>query len=545
MARTNGADPIPATPRRSKHDALVGAVRTTARGEVGRSRPGAGSSGSRRSSCRRCPPRRCSLPVRRGARWPPTSTSRPARAADIVRLGRDAPGIALGTAQGVVKRVTTDYPARYATSSWSRCATATASSAPWAATGDEDLVFITTDAQLLRFGAGVVRPQGRAAGGMAGIKLAPGAGRLLRRRRRRAPTRSSSPRPARPAPCRAPSTGRSRPPPTPSTHPRAGHRRGAVPPIPKGEDTLVLAWAAAARKASGANGVALELPEPDRSPRRVGNRPAPAAIARIAGPPAVTGPCPLRHGVPAPDACSVGFDPADVPAYGTAARRSSSWRSSSPVPGDAMRPRSRTCRRVRFGARRRLQPPRWTIQPDPGPGRHPDDSHDPVPAGHTAYLAWAGEHPWLLQGRVTDPAALLESTSTPSHGVTVTRWQVPAGYGAEPPVLLVCTNGRRDVCCAVRGRPVALDAAALAPGRVWEASHTGGHRFAPTGVLLPHGATLARLDAGLAGAPCRGRRGERCPRHCSARSTTAAAAYCRPARRPPSPTCAGWPTSRR
>jgi hypothetical protein len=64
-------------------------------------------------------------------------------------------------------------------------------------------------------------------------------------------------------------------------------------------------------------------------------------------------------------------------------------------------------------------------------------------------------------------------------------------------VLLVCTNGRRDVCCAVRGRPVALEASAHAPGRVWEASHTGGHRFAPTGVVLPFGATLARLDPAL------------------------------------------------
>ena len=74
------------------------------------------------------------------------------------------------------------------------------------------------------------------------------------------------------------------------------------------------------------------------------------------------------------------------------------------------------------------------------------------------------------------------------------------GAAPCPPVLLVCTNGRRDVCCAVRGRPVALDAGAAHPGRVWEASHTGGHRFAPTGILLPHGATLARLDAELAGA---------------------------------------------
>ena len=43
-------------------------------------------------------------------------------------------------------------------------------------------------------------------------------------------------------------------------------------------------------------------------------------------------------------------------------------------------------------------------------------------------------------------------------------------------------------------------AAAASPGRVWESSHTGGHRFAPTGVLLPFGATLARLDADLCAA---------------------------------------------
>jgi DNA gyrase subunit A len=43
------------------------------------------------------------------------------------------------------------------------------------ATGTEDLVFVTSDAQLLRFGADAVRPQGRSAGGMAGVRLAPGA----------------------------------------------------------------------------------------------------------------------------------------------------------------------------------------------------------------------------------------------------------------------------------------------------------------------------------------------------------------------------------
>jgi hypothetical protein len=58
----------------------------------------------------------------------------------------------------------------------------------------------------------------------------------------------------------------------------------------------------------------------------------------------------------------------------------------------------------------------------------------------------------------------------------------------------VCTNGRRDVCCAVKGRPVALGAAAAHPGRVWEVTHTSGHRFAPTAVLLPAGTLHGRLD---------------------------------------------------
>ncbi len=43
------------------------------------------------------------------------------------------------------------------------------------ASEDQELVFITSDAQLLRFDASAVRPQGRAAGGMAGIRLSGGA----------------------------------------------------------------------------------------------------------------------------------------------------------------------------------------------------------------------------------------------------------------------------------------------------------------------------------------------------------------------------------
>jgi DNA gyrase subunit A len=87
-----------------------------------------------------------------------------------------AGGLALGTAGGVVKRVAPDYPANatefevISLKEGDRVVGAVQLSSE-----DTDLVFITTDAQLLRFAAAAVRPQGRAAGGMAGIRLSAGA----------------------------------------------------------------------------------------------------------------------------------------------------------------------------------------------------------------------------------------------------------------------------------------------------------------------------------------------------------------------------------
>ena len=62
------------------------------------------------------------------------------------------------------------------------------------------------------------------------------------------------------------------------------------------------------------------------------------------------------------------------------------------------------------------------------------------------------------------------------------------------PLWMVCTNGRRDRCCAEVGRPVAAALAARWPEATWETSHLGGHRFAGTLLALPSGHTLGRLD---------------------------------------------------
>lgn len=68
-----------------------------------------------------------------------------------------------------------------------------------------------------------------------------------------------------------------------------------------------------------------------------------------------------------------------------------------------------------------------------------------------------------------------------------------SGAADPDPLYLVCTHGRHDPCCASRGRPLATRLAAARPGRVWQASHLGGCRFAPTVLVLPLGLMYGRF----------------------------------------------------
>jgi hypothetical protein len=72
----------------------------------------------------------------------------------------------------------------------------------------------------------------------------------------------------------------------------------------------------------------------------------------------------------------------------------------------------------------------------------------------------------------------------------------------DAPLWLVCTNGRRDLCCAALGRPIASDLAARWPEATWETTHLGGHRFSGTLLALPAGVALGRLDPQTAVAAC-------------------------------------------
>jgi len=149
------------------------------------------------------------------------------------------------------------------------------------------------------------------------------------------------------------------------------------------------------------------------------------------------------------------------------------------------------------------------------PGSHSDLGNGQP---RRAYLAGGlARRPWLLEADLADPARLallarLDVATLGSGDMDEVRALLPELRSSPGPVLMICTNSRRDVCCSVRGRPVALESAAQRPGQVWECSHTGGHRFAPTGVLLPHGQTFGRLSGESAVAAVDAGAGDEVPR---------------------------------
>lgn len=110
-----------------------------------------------------------------------------------------------------------------------------------------------------------------------------------------------------------------------------------------------------------------------------------------------------------------------------------------------------------------------------------------------------------------------------SHPAALERLSVAdlrAGERSTDPVFLVCTHGRHDPCCAIRGRPVAAALSAGWPLRTWECSHVGGDRFAANLVVLPHGFYFGRvLPKDAIGVADRYEAGEVDPRYLRGRSS--------------------------
>lgn len=148
----------------------------------------------------------------------------------------------------------------------------------------------------------------------------------------------------------------------------------------------------------------------------------------------------------------------------------------------------------------------WLLVEDAGPWAAKATGHlaDLVPGGRAQLIR---RHGGSSGSGVRVFRATL--TGTPSvRTVLLDHLDDLAGLAAvdwtpyDAPLWLVCTNGRRDVCCAERGRPVAAALAERWPEATWETTHLGGHRFAATLLALPYAVALGRLDPGSAVAAC-------------------------------------------
>ena len=70
----------------------------------------------------------------------------------------------------------------------------------------------------------------------------------------------------------------------------------------------------------------------------------------------------------------------------------------------------------------------------------------------------------------------------------------PVGQRIDHSLVVVCTHGKRDRCCAKYGRPLYEELRAEAePEWVWQSTHVGGDRFAGNVVFLPEGLYFGRV----------------------------------------------------
>jgi hypothetical protein len=122
--------------------------------------------------------------------------------------------------------------------------------------------------------------------------------------------------------------------------------------------------------------------------------------------------------------------------------------------------------------------------------RRPRRRRTPPPFQVYTGFSGTGAEPVWLEGReLRDPEELagldlsaVSAGRAPGFGTPVTG-----------PVLLVCTHGRPNACCARVGAPLARFLHDRFSG-VWETSHVGGDRYAANLVCLPHGLFYGDLD---------------------------------------------------
>ncbi|GAB2982804.1 DNA gyrase/topoisomerase IV subunit A [Nocardioides montaniterrae] len=173
LARTMSAEEIGTGGPRANHDVIVSAVRTTARADVGVITSAGRLLRLAVLDLPAIPPSANEPNLQGGLPLSEVlSLAAGERALALTTLDTEGPGLALGTKQGVVKRVNPEVLSR---DEWDVIGLKDGDEVVGAiqlATGEEELCFVTTDAQLLHFPSGNVRPQGRSGGGMSGVRLA-------------------------------------------------------------------------------------------------------------------------------------------------------------------------------------------------------------------------------------------------------------------------------------------------------------------------------------------------------------------------------------
>ncbi|WP_136193871.1 DNA gyrase/topoisomerase IV subunit A [Actinomyces procaprae] len=181
VARVGGAEPVPRTGGRQRHDAVVSQVATTARGHVGAITDTGRLVRMEVLSAPEVPRLEGTTSLAGGQPAQLLADVEPEeRIVGLVPIG--SPGddsgipIVLATAGGVVKRVKPGSEPRSG-DAWEVISLADGDRVVFAgvAADSDMLVLVTSDARLLRFEASKVRPQGRGAGGMAGVALHEGA----------------------------------------------------------------------------------------------------------------------------------------------------------------------------------------------------------------------------------------------------------------------------------------------------------------------------------------------------------------------------------
>jgi hypothetical protein len=102
----------------------------------------------------------------------------------------------------------------------------------------------------------------------------------------------------------------------------------------------------------------------------------------------------------------------------------------------------------------------------------------------------------VFWGSSTERGATLFQAELESYDDLLELDLTAPGLPFEPPLLLVCTHGKHDPCCAQHGRPLYQALSELVEDeRVWQVSHVGGDRFAGNLVVLPQGLYFGRVAA--------------------------------------------------